>query len=114
MTDLKAFHLGDLISITDGHLVAPRHMDAIYDILGYLAEDDGLTTIALPMVGRIMEPVVREQHPFLNDIVWDESISDIEDIDERKAAIDVWLKNLTDQYGEFHTVVPASDWKAGK
>lgn len=109
MTQAREFHLGDLISITDGHLVAPGHIQAIYDILGFLV-GESLFTHALPTVGRAMEPIVYEQLPFLREIVWDEEISEISNSDYRKAAIDVWLAKQVEKYGEYHTLQTAADW----
>lgn len=106
----RTFHLGDLISITEGHLVAPNHMDAIYDILGFLCGDYNLTTLALPPVGRQMEPIVYEQFPWLKEIEWDAEISEIQNVDYRKAAIDVWLAKYIEKYGEFHKLYSAKAW----
>lgn len=111
MTESEAFHLGDLISITDGHLVAPGHMDAVVEVLEFLTEST-LFTHQLPNAGRAVEGCVYEQHPFLREIHWDESISEIEDGDYRKTVIDVWLGRLVEQYGEYHTLVTAADWAA--
>ena len=33
MAETKDFHLGDVLSITTGCLVSPRHMGGVYDIL---------------------------------------------------------------------------------
>jgi hypothetical protein len=108
----RTFHLGDLISITEGHLVAPNHMDAIYDILGFLTEST-LYTHQLPDAGRSVEANVYEQFPFLKEIVWDEEISEIKNSEYRKAAIDVWLAKLIEKYGEFHKVQTVRAWKNG-
>jgi len=32
----RAFHLGDILSVTGDKLVAPRGMQGIYDLCGYL------------------------------------------------------------------------------
>ena len=36
----KAFHLGDILSITHGRLVSPTHMDGVYSILNHLTQDN--------------------------------------------------------------------------
>jgi hypothetical protein len=37
------FILGDVLNITMGRIVSPRHMDGVYDILNFMIGDDLFT-----------------------------------------------------------------------
>ncbi len=63
----KQFHIGDVLSVTTGHLVSPRHMDGIYDILNFMTGDN-LFTHQLPRASDECKPHLLEQHPQLNDV----------------------------------------------
>jgi len=57
MIEKKEFHIGDVLSITHGRLVSPRHMDGIYDILNFMTGDQ------IPRATEeCREPLLR-QHP---------------------------------------------------
>ncbi len=60
----KDFHIGDIISAATGVLVSPRHIDGVYDILGFMT-GESLFTHQLPRVGREAESVLLRQHPEL-------------------------------------------------
>lgn len=60
----KLFHLGDVLSITDGRLMSPRHMDGIYDILNFMTGDN-LFTHQLPRAASECQPFLLRQHPQL-------------------------------------------------
>ena len=64
MTETKTFHVGDILSITTGCIVSPRHMDGIYDILGWMV-NESLMTHQLPRVSRECEAFLRETFPDL-------------------------------------------------
>lgn len=52
----KRFHLGDVLSITTGHLLSPRHMEGVYEILNHMTGDQ-LFTHQLPRASRGMRTV---------------------------------------------------------
>lgn len=60
----RRFHLGDILSITTGQLVSPRHIDGVYDILNYMTSDN-LFTHQLPRASRECAPYLLKQHPAL-------------------------------------------------
>ena len=71
----RAFDLGDVLSITTGRLVSRRHVDGIYDILGYLTGESPYTH----QLGRFMDecrPHLLRQHPALADITGAEVTTD--------------------------------------
>lgn len=63
----RQFHLGDILTITTGRLVSPRHMDGVYDILNYMTGDT-LFTHALPRASRECEEPLREMYPWLRAV----------------------------------------------
>jgi len=63
-TETKAFHIGDILSITTGSLVSPDHIGGVYNILGWLV-DENLMTHQLPRVSRECEGFLIEQFPEL-------------------------------------------------
>ena len=63
----KLFHLGDVLSITDGRLMSLRHMDGIYDILNFMT-GDSLYTHQLPRVMAECRPHLLKQHPQLEGL----------------------------------------------
>ena len=65
MAETKDFHIGDVLTITDGKLVAPRYIAAVYDICEWMSGQEGLMTHQLPRVSREIEPYLRQQHPEL-------------------------------------------------
>lgn len=64
----KRFHIGDILSITDGHLVSPRKMDGIYDILGWMTREDGLFTHQLLRAAEDAKPTLIAAFPDLAEV----------------------------------------------
>lgn len=92
----KKFHLGDILSIIhkDSPLISPRHMDGIYDILGFMTNDKPFTN-QLPRVHSEVIPYIQEAFPQLLEI-------DLKQITTSnwKVKLDGWVK----QFGEYHEV----------
>lgn len=63
----RFFHLGDVLSITSGVLVAPRGMAGVYDILNYMT-GDSLFTHQLPRAADECRPWLLRQHPDLAEV----------------------------------------------
>lgn len=99
---MTEFHIGDLITITDGHMVSPELMDGVYKILSYMT-GDSLMTHQLITASDIMEPVLVEQHPWLKEIEFpDDLIPD-------EFHVMQWLDELSEKYGKMHEVTPRPD-----
>lgn len=64
MTEARDFDLGDILTVTTGCLLSPRHMDGVYDILNFMTGDN-LFTHQLPRASRECAPVLLLQHPQL-------------------------------------------------
>ncbi len=99
----KSFHLGDILTITTGRLVSPRHMDGVYDVLNWMTGDD-LFTHQLPRAMDECQPHLLAQHPDLARI----EVPDFDAIrpDRVKAWIDEWLARMVAVHGEHREVAP--------
>ena len=103
MSATKAFHLGDILSITTGRLVSPRHIDGVYDILNWMTGDN-LMTHQLPRACRECEIPLLHQHPDLTAIeVPDFPGGDKESV---KRFYGQWLAGQVAIYGETREVAP--------
>lgn len=98
-TDTRMFHLGDILTVTTGCLVSPRHMDGVYDLLNFMTGDD-LMTHQLPRAGRECAPALLDQHPQLCDVVVPEF--------DGEAHVWRWLGEQVDRYGMELPVQPLS------
>lgn len=95
----RRFHLGDILTITTGRLVAQRHMEAVHDILDWMTGDQ-LFTHQLPRAMDECQPALLAQHPDLADLDVPEFGGDV------KAEVDAWLAQLVARFGEYREVHP--------
>lgn len=126
-TDLvrtRPFHLGDLLSASTGALVSPRHMDGLYDLFGWIMQDDGITMIGLMCLADTVEAEVKSQFPALAGVkapkfaelfsaagVGRDDRSD-EAEQTRKRIMGAWIASVADEHfgGEvMFNVSPKSD-----
>lgn len=63
-TETREFHIGDILSVTNDVLVSPRHVDGVYDLLGWMTGET-LWTHQLPRCADECAPVLREWFPDL-------------------------------------------------
>jgi hypothetical protein len=98
MTATRTFHLGDILSITTGRLVSPRHINGVYDILNWMTGDN-LFTHQLPRACDECEGPLLAQHPDLAAIIPPETFGDEE-------AVFGWLAEQVAIYGETREVAP--------
>ena len=95
----KTFCLGDVLSITTGRLVSPRHIQGVYDILNFMTGDN-LFTHQLPRAMEECAPFLLKQFPELEQAGSVKSIARLDellsDAKHRKEppenAITMWLK----------------------
>jgi hypothetical protein len=102
--DTRTFHLGDILSVTTGWLVSPRHMDGIYDILNYMTGDN----LFINQLSRAVDecaPMLLAQHPDLAGVPVPDSFG-VGDEDSAKVAVDRWLAEQVAIYGETLAVAP--------
>ena len=94
----RTFHLGDVLSITTGALVSPRHMDGIYDILNWMT-GDSLFTHQLPRAADECQAPLLAQHPDLAAVTLPDDFGG-------KEGADAWLAEQVAVYGETREVTP--------
>jgi hypothetical protein len=92
MSATKDFHIGDILSITDGRLVSPRHIEGVYDILGWMTGEN-LFTHQLPRVAREAAPALLAMHPQLSSVSRDDAVDGTN--------MDEWLADKVARFGEF-------------
>lgn len=97
----KKFHLGDILSITTGHLLSPRHMEGIYEILNFMT-GDSLFTHQLPRASNECKPYLLDDMPWLKEI-------DASGVNEHN--YNEWMAGQVKKHGEFHSVstIPQDD-----
>ncbi len=93
---MKSFHLGDILTVTTGYLVAPRGVEAYYDILNYMT-GDVVFTHQVPRVMDECKPFLLSQFPQLANI----DASQVNP-DNWKA----WLAELVEKHGKTFEVKP--------
>lgn len=96
MSTSKQFHIGDLLSITDGHLVSPRLIEGVYDIMNWLT-GESLFTHQLVLARDECRAELLRQHPWLAEIVAPELT---------RETWRAWLDEQVAKYGEMHDVAP--------
>lgn len=99
-TAAREFDLGDILSITTGALVSRRHIEGVYDILGYMT-GESLFTHQLPRASRECEPALLAQHPQLADVRVPDWPSE-----GVKEAVYAWLDEQEDRFGKTLPVTP--------
>lgn len=94
----RAFHLGDVLSVTTGRLVAPTGMDGVYNVLNYLT-DDNLMTHQLPRAMDECAPHVLAEHPDLADVQMPDEFDGPEHVKG-------WLAEQVERYGGARVLTP--------
>jgi hypothetical protein len=94
----KSFHIGDVLSITDGKLVSPDHIGGVYNILNWMT-GESLMTHQLPRVSLECKPYLAEQFPELAKVVVPAGINS-------EAAALAYLETLYEHFGTHVEVAP--------
>lgn len=94
---MKRVHLGDVLSVTTGHFLAPGGFGDVHALLDYLTGDT-LFTHQLPRAVEECAPALLRQFPALADVV----VPEFDDPSE----VDVWLAARVAEYGEHLDVEP--------
>jgi len=101
----RSFHLGDILSITTGRLVSPRHMEGVLDILTWMAGERPEIHQIPRVTGECRGPLLA-QHPDLAAVIPPEFTSP-----GRPFQLQAWLTVQVRIYGETREVEPLT---AGK
>ncbi len=100
----RAFHLGDILSVTTSRLVSPRHMGGVYDILSWMT-GESVATYQIPRVtGECVGPLLA-QHPDLAGVRVPGGFGDGTP-ESAKRDVDSWLAGMVAVYGETREVAP--------
>lgn len=97
----KSFHLGDILSVTTGYLVSPRHIDGVYDVLNHMTGDN-LFTHQLPRASDECSPHLLAQHPDLAEVP-------VPDEFDGKEHVERWLAEQVARFGEYRDVAPLAE-----
>jgi hypothetical protein len=95
---MRDFHIGDVLSVTTGKLVSPRHVDGLYDLLGYMT-GESLMTHQLPRASDQCRPEILRQHPDLERVEVPETVKD-------EATCLSWLLGISLLTGETRSIAP--------
>ena len=95
-TDLRAFHIGDVLSAYSGYLVSNRRMEGVYETLNFLTGDD-LYTHQLPRARDECKGWLERLHPQLKEI-------DCSGLTPE--TLPTWLAGIVAKYGETLTLRP--------
>jgi hypothetical protein len=99
------FSIDKILSVSTGRLVARNHMDGVYEILGYMTNDPGISTIGLMVVAKDCEQEILRQHPQLKDVT-DFELDDDMTREERVQAIEYWLREQEIVFGRKLDIQP--------
>ena len=103
MSDVRSFHLGDILSITTGRLVSLDHIGGVYNILNFMTGDN-LMTHQLPRASRECEGPLLTQHPDLRDV-------EVPDDFGGQEGVDRWLAEQVTRFGRTREVAPLAGGK---
>lgn len=94
----ETFHLGDLLSLSTGRLVAPGGFGDVHRLVEFLAGGP-VWTHQIPAATDALLPGLIGQHPWLTGITAPESFDD-------EAYVWRWLDEQIAEHGEHHDVTP--------
>lgn len=92
----QAFHLGQLLTITDGKLVSPNHIAGVYQLVDFVTGEAHMTH-QLPRAADVVKPWLLEQFPWLAEITVPEGLNSMEKVLG-------WLVGATEKWGAMHDV----------
>lgn len=93
----RDFDLGDVLNVTAGCLVSPRHIGGVYDILGFMTSES-LMTHQLPRAADACKPELLLQHPQLAAVV-------VPDLPHEH---EPWMRWLDEMKLQFGTTLPVT------
>jgi hypothetical protein len=96
-TTQRSFHISDVLSVTTERLVSTRHIDGIYDILGFMTDSQPFTH-SLPRLNDECKPFLLAEHPELAEIEVPEHFDGATN-EEKKASVNAWLETIYPTYG---------------
>lgn len=97
----RSFHLGDVLSVTTAYLVAPRGIEAMYDLLSFMTGDE-LFTHQLSRAREECAPDLLRQYPDLAEVWVPAEFGD-------EAHVLSWLAKQVVVFGEHLDVTPLAE-----
>lgn len=94
----RAFHIGDLLTITTGRLLCP--VGNLYAVLGYMTGDQGVMTHQLALAMDAVRPDVLAQHPWAGEVQPPGEFRD-------EAHVLAFVAEMAAKYGGWHELTPA-------
>lgn len=106
----RAFHLGDILSITTGYLVSPTKMAGVHEILDYMT-GDSLLTHQLGRAAEQCKPELLSQIPALAAESVEAGANAMgmaakADPANGKSIADAWLAAMVAIHGEWYEIYP--------
>lgn len=92
----KKFHVGDVLTVTTGNLLGPRHLKGLYELLRHLCGED-IYTHQIPRVLDQCAPKILLQHPQLAG----ETGEGVTPSNHKE-----WLDGVVLRYGEYLDIEP--------
>lgn len=102
MSETRKFHIGTILSITTGVLLAPNHIDDVYDILNFMSGEK-LQTVQLPRVADECRPYLMEYslHGHIG-----KTFADIDASHVTPENYEQFMREIVTEYGEWYEVRP--------
>jgi hypothetical protein len=94
----KQFHIGTILTVTDGKFIAPGGIGDVYGICDWMTGESNFTH-QLPRVSREIEPILRERFPDLAAIVVPEGLDSWD-------KVNAYLASLEPEFGTHRDVAP--------
>lgn len=65
---IRTFPLDEILSASTGRLVADRHIDSMYDLIGHVTGDRGITTIGIAAMAKPVREFLLQEFPHLTNV----------------------------------------------
>lgn len=107
----QRFHIGAVLTIVTGRLVALEGMDAVYAILNFMTRDD-LYTHQLPRAWRECQPYLERRFPQLAALKPEiEALMERTGREQAPAVVRAWTRERAAEHGEYFDVeeIPRDD-----
>lgn len=101
----RSFHIGDLLTVSDGRLVSPNHIGGVYEVVDFVTGQQHMTH-QLGRAAEAIRPWLLGQHPWLADVQFTYVIPDGASNEQAADIIATWLAGEAAVHGEFHEVEP--------
>lgn len=95
-TTQRSFHISDVLTILSDRLVSTRHIEGVYDILGFMTDSQPFTH-QLPRVSEEVKPFLAAEHPELAKVEVPQFSGATPE--EKKVSVLSWLDTLYPTFG---------------